>query len=66
MLAIEPVHPPDLCFEDFIEGQEFATVTKGPIMVGHQVRRAGACDNSDSVDDAAREESRDERQLHHR
>ena len=32
-------------FEDFAEGQEFSTVTKGPMMVGHQVRWAGACDN---------------------
>jgi acyl dehydratase len=48
MPAFETVEPPDLCFEDFIEGQEFATVTKGPMMVGHQVRWAGACDNYDS------------------
>lgn len=40
--------PPDLFFEDFTEGQEFPVVTKGPMMVGHQVRWAGACDNYDS------------------
>ncbi len=42
------VAPPELFFEDFTEGQEFPTVTKGPMMVGHQVRWAGACDNYDS------------------
>ena len=42
------VEPPNLFFEDFAEGQEFSTVTKGPMMVGHQVRWAGACDNYDS------------------
>lgn len=42
------VERPDLFFEDFTEGQEFPTVTKGPMMVGHQVRWAGACDNYDS------------------
>jgi acyl dehydratase len=42
------VEPPDLFFEDFSEGQVFPLVTKGPMMVGHQVRWAGACDNYDS------------------
>jgi acyl dehydratase len=42
------VELPDLFFEDFTEGHEFPTVTKGPMMVGHQVRWAGACDNYDS------------------
>jgi acyl dehydratase len=46
--AVKTVDPPNLFFEDFAEGQEFATVTKGPMMVGHQVRWAGACDNYDS------------------
>ena len=48
MPAVTTVEPPDLFFEDFAERQEFATVTKGPMMVGHQVRWAGACDNYDS------------------
>ncbi len=48
MGAVKTVEPPDLFFEDFREGQEFTTVTKGPMMVGHQVRWAGACDNYDS------------------
>jgi acyl dehydratase len=48
MLRIKTVEPADLSFEDFVEGQEFPTVTKGPMMVGHQVRWAGACDNYDS------------------
>ncbi len=48
MRRVETVEPPDLYFEDFHEGQEFAVVTKGPIMVGHQVRWAGAIDNYDS------------------
>ena len=48
MPSVKPVEPPDLFFEDFAEGQEFRTVTKGPMMVGHQVRWAGACDNYDS------------------
>lgn len=42
------VEPEDLYFEDFSEGQEFAPVEKGPMMVGHQVRWAGAADNYDS------------------
>jgi len=33
---------------DFSEGQKFPVVTKGPMMVGHQVRWAGACDNYES------------------
>ncbi|MGE5514058.1 MAG: MaoC family dehydratase [Bacteroidota bacterium] len=48
MLKIKTEEPPELFFEDFKEGQEFPTVTKGPMMVGHQVRWAGACDNYDS------------------
>ncbi len=48
MLTLETVEPPDLFFEDFAEGQEFSTVTKRPMMVSHQVRWAGACDNYDS------------------
>jgi acyl dehydratase len=48
MPTVRTVEPPDLFFEDFAEGQEFSTVTKGPMMVGHQVRWAGACDNYDS------------------
>ncbi len=48
MPSVKTVEPPGLFFEDFAEGQEFATVTKGPMMVGHQVRWAGACDNYDS------------------
>jgi acyl dehydratase len=45
---VQLVEPPDLYFEDFEEGQEFPVVTKGPMMVGHQVRWAGATDNYDS------------------
>lgn len=48
MVKVKTVEPPDLYFEDFTEGQELVTVTKGPMMVGHQVRWAGACDNYDS------------------
>ena len=48
MPTVKTVEPPSLFFEDFAEGQEFSTVTKGPMMVGHQVRWAGACDNYDS------------------
>ena len=48
MPTVKTVEPPNLFFEDFAEGQEFFTVTKGPMMVGHQVRWAGACDNYDS------------------
>ena len=48
MSHVTTVEPSDLFFEDFTEGQEFPTVTKGPMMVGHQVRWAGACDNYDS------------------
>jgi acyl dehydratase len=48
MQSIDLVEPPDLYFEDFVMGQEFPVVTKGPIMVGHQVRWAGATDNYDS------------------
>jgi hypothetical protein len=48
MLKIKTVEPADLYFEDFTEGQKFPVVTKGPMMVGHQVRWAGACDNYES------------------
>lgn len=48
MRAIETKQKPDLYFEDFTEGQVLETVTKGPMMVGHQVRWAGACDNYDA------------------
>jgi hypothetical protein len=48
MLKIKTVEPADLYFEDFSEGQKFPVVTKGPMMVGHQVRWAGACDNYES------------------
>ena len=48
MPPAKTAEPPDLFFEDFAEGQEFPTVAKGPMMVGHQVRWAGACDNYDS------------------
>ena len=48
MSHVTAVEPSDLFFEDFTEGQKFLTVTKGPMMVGHQVRWAGACDNYDS------------------
>lgn len=48
MLKVETVEPERRCFEDFAEGQELPTVTKGPMMVGHQVRWAGACDNYES------------------
>ena len=48
MPTVKTVEPPSLFFEDFAEGQEFSTVTKGPMMAGHQVRWAGACDNYDS------------------
>jgi acyl dehydratase len=48
MPTVKTVEPPDLFFEDFAEGHEFTPVSKGPMMVGHQVRWAGACDNYDS------------------
>jgi acyl dehydratase len=48
MLKVRTVEPPERFFEDFTEGQEFPVVTKGPMMVGHQVRWAGACDNYES------------------
>ena len=48
MPTVKTADPPGLFFEDFAEGQEFSTVTKGPMMVGHHVRWAGACDNYDS------------------
>lgn len=40
--------PADLYYEDFSEGQEMTSVEKGPMMVGHQVRWAGAADNYES------------------
>lgn len=48
LLHVALREPPDLYFEDFAEGQEFAEVVKGPMLVGHQVRWAGACDNYDA------------------
>jgi acyl dehydratase len=48
MLKVETREPEPRRFEDFREGQELPTVTKGPMMVGHQVRWAGACDNYES------------------
>ncbi len=48
MRPVKTVEPPDLTFEDFDEGQEFPILAKGPMMVGHQVRWAGATDNYDS------------------
>lgn len=48
MRHVTTVEPPDLYFEDFHDGQEFEAIKKGPIMVGHQVRWAGAIDNYDS------------------
>jgi acyl dehydratase len=48
MRKVETVEPNEYFFEDFIEGQALPSVTKGPMMVGHQVRWAGACDNYDA------------------
>jgi hydroxyacyl-ACP dehydratase HTD2-like protein with hotdog domain len=48
MLKIETEEPAVRFFEDFHEGQELPIVTRGPMMVGHQVRWAGACDNYES------------------
>jgi acyl dehydratase len=48
MLKIDYVEPDKKYFEDFREGEELPTVTRGPMMVGHQVRWAGACDNYES------------------
>ena len=48
MLKVETREPELRFFEDFREGQELPTVTRGPMMVGHQVRWAGACDNYES------------------
>jgi hypothetical protein len=42
---VELKAPEALFFEDFEEGMPLATVSKGPMMVGHQVRWAGASDN---------------------
>lgn len=48
MLKVETQEPELRYFEDFAEGQDLPTVTRGPMMVGHQVRWAGACDNYES------------------
>lgn len=48
MLKVETIEPERRCFEDFQEGQDLPTVTRGPMMVGDQVRWAGACDNYES------------------
>ena len=48
MLKIKTREPAVRFFEDFHEGQELPLVTRGPMMVGHQVRWAGACDNYES------------------
>ncbi len=48
MRPVLSVEPPELFFEDFDEGGEFPVETRGPLMVGHQVRWAGATDNYDS------------------
>jgi acyl dehydratase len=48
MLKVDYREPEDRYYEDFREGQELPKVTKGPMMVGHQVRWAGACDNYES------------------
>lgn len=48
MFKVNMVGPTVVHFEDLAEGQSFPTVVKGPMMVGHQVRWAGACDNYDS------------------
>lgn len=48
MLKVETREPLVRFFEEFAEGQELPMVTRGPMMVGHQVRWAGACDNYES------------------
>ena len=48
MFKVTTVEPSVVHYEDVTEGHEFPTVTKGPMMMGHQVRWAGACDNYDS------------------
>lgn len=48
MYQVDVKEPSERFFEDFSEGQEMPVVTKGPMLVGHQVRWAGACDNYDS------------------
>lgn len=48
MKTIETKQKPDRYFEDFEVGQELEPLTKGPMMVGDQVRWAGACDNYDA------------------
>jgi hydroxyacyl-ACP dehydratase HTD2-like protein with hotdog domain len=48
MKKIETVELEEYFFEDFTDGQILPSATKGPMMVGHQVRWAGACDNYDA------------------
>jgi acyl dehydratase len=48
MLKVETREPERRFFEDFREGQDLPSVTRGPMMVGDQVRWAGACDNYES------------------
>lgn len=48
MIKIDYVEPDRKYLEDFSVGQQLPTVTKGPMMVGNQVRWAGACDNYES------------------
>jgi hypothetical protein len=48
VLKVETREPELRFFEEFREGQELPVVTRGPMMVGHQVRWAGACDNYES------------------
>ena len=48
MLKVDTVEPAIRYFDEFSEGQDLPLVTKGPMLVGHQVRWAGACDNYES------------------
>ena len=48
MYEVAVKEPEAKVFEDFSEGLEMPVVAKGPMLVGHQVRWAGACDNYDS------------------
>jgi len=48
MIKIDYTEPDKKYFEDFTEGEVLPMVTKGPMMVGNQVRWAGACDNYES------------------
>ena len=41
MYAVDTKKPDEKFFEDFSEGLEMPVVTKGPMLVGHQVRWAG-------------------------